>query len=211
MSLTPFKLLPQCWSSEWVSPSVSVHKPFRRNAWDSRSPPSHSATLPDGFIVRSYGDFSWNRNPGLRVLMWAWDPLLLRWDLHCLDVPPDFYLPYVDVGPAHSASLSLLPFSMWLLLYIHSCRTSVKLDFRCCEWLLFCNLVVVLMWCGRFQELHSPIPPSWLEMNGVSKTHIIYSSFDYSFIWSRYGSNRAIYSFCFLLFMVAYFLIFSNS
>ena len=49
MSLVPFELLPQCWSSEGVSSSMSVCGPLRGIAWDSRSPPSHLATIPSGF------------------------------------------------------------------------------------------------------------------------------------------------------------------
>lgn len=38
MSLTPFKLLPQSWSSEGLSPSPSkfAHEPFKRNVYDER-------------------------------------------------------------------------------------------------------------------------------------------------------------------------------
>ena len=49
VSLEPFELLPQCWSSERVSPSESVCGPFKRNAWDFKNPLSHSATIPTGF------------------------------------------------------------------------------------------------------------------------------------------------------------------
>ena len=49
MSLQPFELLPQCWSSEQVSLSKFVCRPFKRKAWVSRSPPSHSTTNPPGF------------------------------------------------------------------------------------------------------------------------------------------------------------------
>lgn len=51
MSLVPFDLLPQCWSSALVSPSVSKCRcgPFKRNAWDFSSPVSLSATIPTDF------------------------------------------------------------------------------------------------------------------------------------------------------------------
>lgn len=51
ISLALFEPVPQCWSSEGVSPSVSrsMHKLFKRNIWNSRSPMSHSATIAAGF------------------------------------------------------------------------------------------------------------------------------------------------------------------
>ena len=49
MSLMPFQLLPQLWSSEGVSLSKSLHKPFKRNFLGPRSPPSHLAITPAGF------------------------------------------------------------------------------------------------------------------------------------------------------------------
>ena len=51
--------------------SKSMRGPFKRNTWDSRSPPSHSATSWLVFTARNFGDFSssWNWNPVLRFLM----------------------------------------------------------------------------------------------------------------------------------------------
>ena len=43
-SLVPFKLLPQGWSSEGVSPSKSESGPFERK------PLFHSPTIPAGFL-----------------------------------------------------------------------------------------------------------------------------------------------------------------
>lgn len=47
MSLVPFKLLPQCCSSERVNPSASeyVHGPFMKSPWDCSHPLSHPATI----------------------------------------------------------------------------------------------------------------------------------------------------------------------
>ena len=76
------------------------------------------------FIARSYGDFSsWHWNPMPGFLVWVWDPLLLREDLLRQDISPNFYLPHVGMGLVPSVSLLLVPVSMWLILYILSCRT----------------------------------------------------------------------------------------
>ena len=45
MFLVSFKLLLKDWSFTGGSPNKSVRGPFKRNAWDSRSPPSPSATI----------------------------------------------------------------------------------------------------------------------------------------------------------------------
>ena len=69
MSLAPFKLLLQSWSSEQVSLSKSVCSPFKRNVWYSRSPLFHLATILV-FTARSYGGFSskhWNSSLGKMV------------------------------------------------------------------------------------------------------------------------------------------------
>lgn len=51
MSLTPFELLPQSWSSEHVSQSASKSMcgPLKKNVFNSSSPLFHSATLFTGF------------------------------------------------------------------------------------------------------------------------------------------------------------------
>ena len=54
------------------------------------------------------------------------------------DIPPDLYLPLLNVGPACLVSPTLLPVLMWLLLYILSSRTEhwasfqVVLNDGCC-------------------------------------------------------------------------------
>ena len=54
--------------------------------------------------------------------LWTWEPdeglgpLLLSGDIHSQDIPPNFYLLHMGLGPACSVSLYLLPVSMWLFL-----------------------------------------------------------------------------------------------
>ena len=84
MSLLPFKLLPQCWSSEGVSWSKSMCGPFKRNYLGLQKP-SISLSLnpqwflqPGVFIASGYRDFSsWHWNPGLGGLVWGWGPSIL--------------------------------------------------------------------------------------------------------------------------------------
>lgn len=51
MSLVSFELLPQCWSTERVSSSMSksICGPFKRSVWDSSCCPSHPAIISTGF------------------------------------------------------------------------------------------------------------------------------------------------------------------
>lgn len=51
MSLEPFEMLPQHWSSERKKSvsSKSMCGPFKRNSCDTSCPPSHSATISTGF------------------------------------------------------------------------------------------------------------------------------------------------------------------
>ena len=53
----------------------------------------------------------WAGEPGV-----GQDSSLLRGHLCIKDIPPDFYPPYMGVGPACSTSPPFLPVSMWLLL-----------------------------------------------------------------------------------------------
>ena len=110
---------------EWfcVSPKTTVVlDSFKRNLL--RIP--QFLSLPQSplvFTVRNYGDlFSRHWNPGLGVLVWTWDSLLLR--------SPSWFLPTIrGCGTTHSSSsclcasplismsLSLLPICMniWLI------------------------------------------------------------------------------------------------
>ena len=61
--LVLFQLLPQCWSS-----SKFVQRHFKRSAWDSRSPLSHTATISTVFHSQKlWGLLFLARNPGLGV------------------------------------------------------------------------------------------------------------------------------------------------
>ena len=106
MSLVPFELLPQCQSSEGVSLSKSVCWPFKRNAWDSKSPVSLSHSpcwflQPEvmGTYLPGTGTLGWGPGVGLG---------LLTPNISLLN----FYLPHVCVGPAHFVSAHLLP--VWM-------------------------------------------------------------------------------------------------
>ena len=116
--LVPFKLLPRCWSPEWVSLSKSVchARAFKRRGL--RIPQFLLLTqLWLVFTARSYRDLSWYWSPGLGSLMWGWDPSLLRY--------PSFYVhhtwlweqqfPHVYILSSHlciSTPSSLLP--IWM-------------------------------------------------------------------------------------------------
>ena len=79
MSLVPFKLLSQCGSSEGLSLSKSGCGFFKGNCLGLQEflPPTQ---FPLIFAARSYGDLSsWHWNPGLGVLVWGEDSLLLRY------------------------------------------------------------------------------------------------------------------------------------
>ena len=78
MSLVPFKLLPQCWSSEGVSLSKSMCMMFKRNCLVLQNflPPNQCLL---GFADRSCGDLpSWHWNLELGDLVCGWDSSLLR-------------------------------------------------------------------------------------------------------------------------------------
>ena len=71
MSLVPFKLLPQCWSSEWVSLSKSIHvwSLLEELPGTPEALPLDQSQSPLIFTARSYGDFSsWHLGPG-----WGWN------------------------------------------------------------------------------------------------------------------------------------------
>ena len=122
MPLVPFKLIPQCWSSEGVSLSKSVwefYKSSRNFLGLQKFLPLTQSPLV--FVARSFGDLSsWHWNPGLRG---PEGQRLLDPEIALLN----FYLPPVDVEPACSASLPLLPVWMDVVSLIHSC--SIPRDF----------------------------------------------------------------------------------
>ena len=64
------------------------------------------------FTARNIEGFSsWHWNSGLGSLVWNRDPFFPREGLNSWDISPDFYLPYVGMGPTGSVSLPLLPAS----------------------------------------------------------------------------------------------------
>ena len=96
--------------SGWVQVSPCTDS-LRGQPWTPGTPP-HSATIPVGFYsLKLWWLFFLALEP------WAWGPgvglgfSLFRGGLHSWDIPIDFYSPHSDVGPAHSASLPLLPVS----------------------------------------------------------------------------------------------------
>ena len=77
--LVPFKLLPQCWSSEGISLGKSVCGFFMRNCLGLPKflPPTQSSLV---FATKSCGKLSsWHWNPGLGGLVCAWDSSLWRY------------------------------------------------------------------------------------------------------------------------------------
>ena len=105
MPLVPFKLLPLCWSSEGVSLSKSVHGFFKGNCLKIQQF-LLLTQCPLVFAARSYEDLY----PGIGILVWG--ACVWRGPLASVISPLNFYLPYVDVGPACSTSLPLLP--VWM-------------------------------------------------------------------------------------------------
>lgn len=76
-----------------VSLSKSLCGPFNRNCTGIQK--FLPLTLsPLVFIARSHWLIFQELEPWPGVLVWGWNPC-------SQDIPPDFYLPYVGVGPAH--------------------------------------------------------------------------------------------------------------
>ena len=96
VSLVPFKLLPQCWSSEEVSLNKSVCVLFKKKCLRLQTflPLPQS---PPVFTARSYGGLifltlePWARWPGMGLGL-----LIPEISL------PNFYPPHLSVGPIHS-------------------------------------------------------------------------------------------------------------
>ena len=130
LSLVPFELLPQHLGSEGVSPSKSVCGSFKRKCLGLQQFVFHRLNSCWLFKARSSGDFpSWHWNSVLGAWCQTGTPCSSGWGLCSYDIPPDFYLPHMGVGPALSAYLPLLQ-SLQFLLYTLSCRTFTHLDFR---------------------------------------------------------------------------------
>ena len=126
--LVPFELLPRCWSSEGVSLSKSLCRPFKRNCLGIR----HCFLQPADMVTY---------HPGTRTLGWgAWCG---PGTLCSLDISPDFYPPHVNVGPAvlclsYQSQCSFFFNSVFLGLPFSSISDGS-------EWWLFHSLVVILM------------------------------------------------------------------
>ena len=88
------------------SPSQSMWGPFKGTAWDSKGFHLLQYQSPLVLWARSYGEFSsWHYNTWLWGLVWSWNPC-------SRDIPLNFYLPHMGVGPAHSKSPPLPPTSL---------------------------------------------------------------------------------------------------
>ena len=94
MPLVPVKMLPQCWISEgviWVSLCMG---PLRGTAWNSRSFLSSITSIPMGFYSQKF----W-RLIFLVLEPWAGGPGM---DPHSEDIPPNFHLSHMGIGPPYS-------------------------------------------------------------------------------------------------------------
>ena len=123
MSLIPFNLWLWHWSSEWVSPSKSVHGPVKRKCLGFQQFLSSTASISSGFYIQKLAGFIF-----LALEPWAGGPGVGLELLTSEISRPNFYPPQVDVGPAHSASPPLLLVLIWSF-FNSSCRTSIQLNF----------------------------------------------------------------------------------
>lgn len=121
MALLPVPLLPQCCSSEQVSPKKLMRESFKKNICVSRNLPSDSARTPAGFYSKKWlwrlllpAQEHWAGEPGVGL-----GSFTLLGDLHSWNSSLDFQPLHMGIGPAYSTYLPLLPFTIWLLLYIH--------------------------------------------------------------------------------------------
>ena len=118
------KLLLPGWSSDAVTQSKSVRGTFKRNSLGLQKPSVSHSLDPRWFLQPGV----WGTSlAGTGTLGWG---------------PPSFYLPPVDVGPAHSSSPPLLAVSVWLLQTPRS-GTSMQLDFRGPERRFSCSFLAV--------------------------------------------------------------------
>ena len=122
MSLVPFKLLPQCWSSEQVSPSKSMNGPFKRICPGLQKPSISLSPNPHWFLQPEVMGTSLP-GQGFGVGLGPLPPKVQTPQQRYLSI----FIYHMWVGPVHSSSPPVLPVLMWLLLYILSCRTSIHL------------------------------------------------------------------------------------
>ena len=123
----------------WVSPCMG---PLRGSAWDSRSFHLSQSQSPLVFTTKSYG----TGTLGWGGLVWGWDPSLLGGTSASQDISPSFYLPHIGVGPACFAFCS--SYNSWCGFFFNSVVVGLLFSsvYSHSEWLLFCSLVVILMW-----------------------------------------------------------------
>lgn len=130
VSLTqvPFRLLPLHWDSECVRCCVGplrVESLFPIAFWLSYT----KAQL--AFKARnSEVSSSWCGIPGMGSLMWGSDPLILGENLCNCDSSPVCGSPESGVSLDYTASLPLLPISLWFLRYSFCCRRFFLIVFQ---------------------------------------------------------------------------------
>ena len=131
--------------------SEFVCLPFKRRVSVSSCPLAVLDVSPCWFSKpRHYEDLSsWCKSPGLGSPMWGSDLSLFREEIQGCNIPPTCRLPHRGVGPDLSASPPLLAVSMWLTLYVLSCRKSVLLVFRSFSEIVVLYVGVVLACFGR--------------------------------------------------------------
>ena len=159
MSLMTFNLLLWCWSSEEVSPSKSVHELFKRNCLGLQKLLSPTASIPSSFYSQKLWRFIFLAlEPWTGVLVWGWDPWLLRCTSQFLSTTH-----WCGISPFHISTppTSLNVVSSWIFVG-SSCRTSILLN--CCSsgWWLFYSLVVISMWlCTEASHVYLPRHLGW--------------------------------------------------
>ena len=146
LSLVPFKLMPQCWSSESMIPISPCVGSLGGNFRDSRSPPSHSGTTPTSFYSQKSWELlllalePWGGGPGVGL-----GPLALWGTLHlrCLS-----QLLSITCGcwtTLFCASAS--PTSLWSSFFFNSLVVGLLFSqiLGSSEWWWFCSLATILM------------------------------------------------------------------
>ena len=132
MALVPFKLLPWCWSSEEVNLSKWF---FKGNCLGLQQFHLLTQSLLVFCSQKLCGLIFLALEQYVEVLVWG--PWLLGPEIALRR----FYPLHMNVGPAHSVSVLLLP--IWMDVVVRLPFNSISDG---SEWWLFYNLVVTLMW-----------------------------------------------------------------
>lgn len=137
VSLVPFELLPQWWSSEWVQVSPYAD-PLREHLGLQQPFFSFSYNLHWFPQLRSYGNFSfWHWSPGLESPVWTstaeisfsiFKYYMWVWDQH---------VPHLHPSSQSQCGFFYISLIIGLLFRYTSADSQL--------W-LFCSLVVLLMW-----------------------------------------------------------------